>query len=238
MKTFFLALLALSLAAAPVQAGQPMPYPPAFPDHLTKIEVPLDMNLLKAGDLQISVEEFSPGGEGTRKRVVGVVLVDAPPDIVWNVLLDWETMHEFVPNLKSYKVVHEFPAPGNPGDLRKIIAGKIKVLFFTIGYSMDVLFDPENMRQEWRLVPDEEAEAYRDNGISATDPVFGLKSVEGFEYLEPFEGGKKTLYYYAPVIESSIPVPGFIERAMAKSSLRGYMKGVKEKAERLCPFDR
>ncbi len=237
MKNLLLAVLALSLAA-PALAKPPMPTPPVFPDTLAKIGLPLDMELLKAGDLQISVEEFSTGGEGARKRVVGVVLVDAPPDIVWKVLLDWESMPEFVPNLKSYTIVHQFPDPANPENTQKLIAGKIKVLFFTIGYTMDVLFDPANFRQEWRLVSDEDAAAYRENGIQAVDPVFGLKSVEGFEYIEPFDNGGKTLYYYSPVIESSIPVPGFIERAMAKSSLRGYMKGIKEKAERLCPFDR
>jgi hypothetical protein len=39
------------------------------------------------------------------------------------------------------------------------------------------------------------------------------------------------VYYYAPIVESSMPMPDFAERYLTNSTLPGYMESVKKRVE-------
>ena len=67
--------------------------------------------------------------------------------------------------------------------------------------------------------------------LGLKESSFGIQSIEGFEYLEPYDNGKKTIYYYAPVVEVSIPVPSFLEQSISESSLPDYVLAIKARAE-------
>jgi hypothetical protein len=218
-KTF--ALVVLLLTAAAVSAG----------GAAEKFDYKLDEKMLLSGGIQVFEKEYEVEGEGRKKRVVGVMVLDAPPERVWAVLENWDAMGPFVPGLDYNRTVHVFEPLGKKDRIgNSLIEGQIKVLYLTINYTLNVRFDKANYRQEWKLVTDEQAQKYTKDGIPVKEAAFGLKNIEGFEYIEPY-GGSKTIYYYAPIVETSIPLPDFVERALSKSTLNGYMEGIRRMVE-------
>lgn len=205
--TFILCLL-ISLAHAEVQ----------------KLSVNLDRDKLDKGELQTFITPLKTVEGLVKKRVIGVVVIDASPSKVWKVLEDWEAMSAFVPGLEYYKVVHRI----NRDDL--LIEGVVKAGLIKILYTLRVRFDRVRYTQEWSFIGPDEIKAYNDKGITLKKPAWNIKNVEGFEYIEPYGNGMRTLYYYAPVIEAK-GVPEWIERLLAKQGLEGYMLGIKKKAE-------
>jgi len=196
-----------------------------------KIDITLDEAELKAGKLQVFVKECNRQGKGVKKRAVGVILIDAPPARVWDVLEDWDSMEEFVPSLEYYRTLRVIESSEEGLSKRALIAGRLSVPLFRVVYTLDVKFNKASFRQDWRLVTKKEADAYKKGGVTIKYPSAGLKNIEGFEYIEPYDGGRKTIYYYAPVVESSIPLPGFVERAIVKSTLPGYIGAIKKRVE-------
>lgn len=192
----------------------------------------IDMEKLKAGKLQVFTEEFILPDGNKKKRVIGVLLINRPPSEVWNVLKDWDKMGEYVPGLKYYKTIYEIKpvADDSPGET--LIEGQLKVPLLTVVYTVRVKFDPlSKYRIEWALLRDDEITDFGKKNVSVKKHTAGLKNIGGFGYLESFENGTKTIYTYAPVVEISLPVPGFVERYISKSSLSGYLKAVKERVE-------
>lgn len=189
-----------------------------------KINVPLDTILLEKGDLQV-FEFKQPAG----KRVIGVILIDAPPAKVWKVTKNWARVPEYSSSVKYYKTVHLVGR--NSGTTEKLIEGKMKVAFLSIVYTLDVLFDDNAMHQKWRLLTEKERSEYGKNNINLKENDSKIKRIDGFGYVEAYDNGTRSLYYYAPAVEVSVPVPAFVERALVKSSLHDFMKGVKRAAE-------
>ena len=198
---------------------------------LEDMDLPIDQAKLTAGELQVFIHQYKVEGKGVKKRVVGVQVIDAPVSTVWSVLADWESMASYVPTLDFYKTVHNVRPKDANGVYENLLNGQIKIMFFKIPYSLGVIYDEKKMRQEWRLIDKKEAEGLRQKGVKVVDPYWGVKSVSGFEYIKPFGDGSKTLYVYAPIIESTVPVPESWERYASKKSLLGYMAGIKKRAE-------
>jgi hypothetical protein len=198
-----------------------------------RLDLPVDKAKLESGDLQTFVHSYKVDGNRLKKRVVGVLLINAAPAVVWGVLKDWDAMGAFVPNLEYYKTVHVL-RPIQAGSVgESCIEGKLRSGFITIFYTLNVVFNEPGLRQEWRLVSDAEVDAYAAKGVKMAKASSGLKNIEGFEYIESYGDGSKTIYYYAPIVETSGPVPAFVERSLAKASLKGYMEGVRKKVESL-----
>lgn len=189
-----------------------------------KLSVNVDKARLDKGELQTFITPLKTAEGLVKKRVIGVVVIDAPPSKVWKVLEDWEAMPAFVPGLEYYKVVHRI----NKDDF--LIEGVVKAGLIKILYTLRVKFDRVRYTQEWSFIGPEEIKAYGDKGVALKKPAWNIRNVEGFEYIEPHGNGMRTLYYYAPVIEAR-GVPEWIERLLAKQGLEGYMKGIKKKAE-------
>ena len=189
-----------------------------------KINITLDRAKLDRGELQTFMYDMKTGAGAIKKRVIGVVVIDAPPGRVWQVLENWEAMAAFVPGLMYYKVIYRVdPAVS-------IIEGQVKVAFIKIMYTLKVTFDRVNRAQKWVFVTDDEADAFNERGIPVKRASSNIINVEGFEYIEPFGGGSRTIYYYAPVVEAT-GVPEWLERLIARRGLEGYMLGVKKRAE-------
>ncbi|HQP30832.1 MAG TPA: SRPBCC family protein [Deltaproteobacteria bacterium] len=196
-----------------------------------RLNLKLDRKTLEAGKLQTFTYEYKVEGQGKKKRGVGVILIDAPPERVWEYLLKWDSMGEFVPGLDYYKTIQSLRpiAKGAVGE--SLIEGKLKFPMLTIKYTLDVRFDEPNLRQDWRLITPEEVDEFARKGIKTTRATGGIKNIEGFEYLEPYAGGSKTIYYYAPIVETAVPIPAFVERLLANSTLPGYVESVKKRVE-------
>ncbi len=189
-----------------------------------KISVNTDRTKLEKGELQTFITQLNTAAGLVKKRVIGVIVIEAPPAKVWKVLEDWEAMPAFVPGLEYYRVMHRI----NRDDL--IIEGVVKAGLIKVLYTLRVRFDRTRLTQEWTFISPEEIKSYNEKGIHLKKPAWNIKNVEGFEYLEPYGDGSRTLYYYAPVIEAR-GVPEWIERLLAKQGLEGYMLGIKKKSE-------
>ncbi len=198
-----------------------------------KIEVDLNEKKLIAGELQIFKFDFDIPGEGKGRRLIGVLLIDAPVAKVWELLADWDSMNEYVPGLEYYKTMLILKKSENGNILESVIEAELDITFFlSINYTLRVSFDEENLRQDWTFITDEEIEKYnKAEKLDIKKSSIGIKNIEGFEYIEPYDGGNKTVYYYAPIVEVSIPVPDFVDTALSKKSLTEYMVAVKKKAE-------
>ena len=196
-----------------------------------KLNLNLDQKVLESGKLQTFTCAYKVEGKGTKKRAVGVMLIDAPPAKVWEVLLNWDAMGAYVPGLEYYKTIQQLKPLAKDAIGESLIEGKLTFPVLAVKYTLHVAFDEQNLRQDWRLVTEEEVNACAKKGIKITRSTGGLKNIEGFEYIEPYGDGTKTVYYYAPIVETSIPVPDFAERFISKSTLPGYMEGVKKRVE-------
>jgi hypothetical protein len=196
-----------------------------------KLNLNIDKKKLDAGKLQTFTIEMKGEGDGKKKRAIGVLLINAPTENVWKYLCQWETMGEFVPGLEYYKTVKVIKPIEKDTVGETLIEGKLKFPILTVVYTLDIKFDESNMRQEWSLITPAMEEESKKQGIKMTRATSGLKNVEGFQYMEPYDNGKKTVYYYAPIVETSVPVPAFAERFITKSTLPGYMEGLKKRVE-------
>jgi len=189
-----------------------------------KISVPLDKAKLEKGELQTFIIPLKTAEGQAKRRVIGVVVIDAPPARVWQVLENWEAMSAFVPGLEYYRVI------GRRGPDESIIEGTVRAGLIKILYTLVVRFDRVKLTQDWFFIKPDQVKEYGDKGIPVKKPTWNIKNVEGFEYIEPYGDGSRTIYYYAPVIESKA-VPEWIERLLAKRGLDGYMLGIKKKVE-------
>lgn len=196
-----------------------------------KLNLKIDKAKLEAGELQTFTMEMKVQGKGVKKRGIGVLLINAPPEKTWKYICDWDSMGQYVPGLEYYKTVRVIK-PVEAGEGGEVLyQGKIKFPVLTAVYTLDVKFDAKNFRQTWNLVSQIQVDDYRKQGIKIIRATTGIKNVEGFEYLEPYDNGKKTVYYYAPIVETSVPVPGFVERFATESTLPDFMEAVKKRVE-------
>ena len=196
-------------------------------------DCPLDEALLKAGKLQVCEKSFTqPGGEGQKKGVMGVILIKAPYKRVWRVISDWPAQAAFVPGLDYFKVRHVFPG-GDKSHWHALMEGKLDIPFAAFTYTVDAQFDRRIGRMTWKMLSPDDIRRYQAEKIPVvlTDED-RLRNVEGMGQIVARDDGS-TLYYYAPVIETTVPVPGFIQSAILSVSLNDYMDAIRQRAESL-----
>jgi len=195
------------------------------------IKIDLDQKKLEAGKIQVSTQSFETGGEGVKKRVVGVLLINALPSTVWKIISDWENMSNFAPGLDYYKVKYVVPVLPSVPVKKSVIEGQLSLTLLSVLYTMEVSFDAPKMIIHWQLLSSDEISQYKKIGVKLQYHTIGLKNIEGIAYIEPYRKGLKTVLYYAPIIELSMPLPGFIERSIARNTLKGFLNALKKYAE-------
>lgn len=194
-----------------------------------KVKFSIDKAKLESGNLQVFEENYTVEGKGQKKRAVGIILINAPPAKVWDVLKNWDIMGKFVPGLSYYKTILVIKPIGKSDIGESLIEGKLS--FPSIMYNLDVKFDEANLRQDWRMITEKEIAFYIEKQVVLKKNSGMLKNIEGYEYLEPYNNGLQTVYTYAPIIETAVPVPGFIEKALSKNTLSEYVKAIKKRVE-------
>ncbi len=203
----------------------------------TEIEEKLptcNMEKLRAGELQIFFKDYAVEGKGKKQRVVGMILLDAPLDKIWKTLNPWEDMEDYVPGLEYSKTIHVVSTLENGEVGEHLVEAKLNVPMVSVIYTLNMKLMPSKYRTEYHLLSEKEIEEYNIKNVPVKKTTFGLKSVEGYSYYLPVDdSNQKTIYVYSPIVEVSIPLPGFIERYIAKKTLVGYMEGVKKKVESL-----
>jgi len=204
---------------------------PVMASQIEKLNVPFDTRRLEQGELQVFTHAYPLEKGGHGKRVVGVMLINAPPDKVWKVLEDWESMGGYLPSLEYYKTIHVAHPVTDKQAGESYIEGRIRVAFLSFDYTMRVILDKAGLWQRWELVDDKTLADLKAKGVQVNPPSDSLADIRGFEYIEPYGDGSRTIYYYAPIVEVSMPVPDWVERKLSKSSLNEYMEGIKKKVE-------
>jgi hypothetical protein len=194
-------------------------------------DCPLDMAVLQAGKMQVCEKSFDVAdGEGQKKGVMGVILIKAPYKRVWRVISDWPAQADFVPGLEYFKVRHVFPG-GDKSHWHALIEGKLDIPFAAFTYTVDAQFDRRVGKMTWKMLTPTDIRRYQAEKIPVvlTDEE-RLRNVEGLGQIVARDDGS-TVYYYAPVIETTVPVPAFIESAILSVSLNDYMEAIRQRAE-------
>lgn len=191
----------------------------------------IDDKLLVAGDVQTCEKSFGVPGLGQKKGVMGVLLINAPYNTVWKVISDWEAQSQFVPGLKYFKIKHLFPG-GDESSWHSLVEGKLDIPFVACRYTLDAHFDQRVGKMSWQMLNAEDIKRFQSEHIAVEMPDEDrLKNVEGFAQITAYDD-KRTVYYYAPVVETSVPVPDFIQSAIMSVSLNDYLAAIKEAAEK------
>jgi predicted GNAT family acetyltransferase len=193
----------------------------------------VDTKKLEQEKLQIFIDEEKTPNKGKRKRFVGVLLIPTSPENVWNVLYHFDVMGEFIPHLEYYQTRHILKTYDNGTTAEALVEGKLKVPVLTVEYTLLVSFFPDRYRVEWKLVQQDQVELYHEQGIDIQACTGGLKDVDGYGYVLPYQNNQHSIYIYAPIVETSIPLPGFAEKMITKTVTSGYMYGIRDRVKKL-----
>jgi hypothetical protein len=186
---------------------------------------------LAAREVVVSLRAGSTNEASEGRQVMGAVLIDAPPAVVWAVWKDWEGVSAYVPDLRYYKVIHEIRPETDVDGREALIEGLQDVGLHAVRFTLHVRFDRAAWRQEWHLLSSEEMQSWQRRGVSVQDHSWTIRRIEGSGGLEPRENGRKTVFRYAPRFATSLPMPGFLTRRAAEKSLRAFLTGLRDRAE-------
>jgi hypothetical protein len=202
--------------------------------YAAEIKIPgvvIDRKKLLNYELQVFEKSLPSNDDSNHKRVVGIILIDAPPKEVWKVLKDWKLMGELVSDVEYYKIIAELK-PIKKGLIgQAFIECSVSLPLFDFQYTLDVLFDESRFRQDWRLIKPEEARIYNMIGFNVKEPTDTIKGIEGFMVAEPFQKGKKTIYKFTSTVRFSTILPAFVENYVIEKALTEHMEGVKKRVE-------
>ena len=189
-----------------------------------------DRKTLAREEIQTFEETFPSQGKGETKGVMGVLLINAPYDIVWDVISDWEAQGDYVPGLEYFKVKHLFPG-ASESVWHSLVEGQLDIPFVDFRYTLDARFNKEQGIMLWNLLQQEDIERFKQEKVDVRiSDEKSLKNIEGFGQIEAYND-YQTIYYYAPIVEVSAPVPGFVEDIISKVSLNRYLHAIKNRAE-------
>lgn len=182
-----------------------------------------DMQSLKAGNILIKKQKQKTDN-GEIARVMGAIIIHKPAEEVWTFLMDWEKMPTYVEGLDYYKVIARLP------NNISIIEGQIHVTFLKIRYTLIVSNNKNKYYQQWQLISQKDIIEHNLQNVIKPHSN-GIKKIEGYQYCVPF-GNNATIIYYAPIVEVSVPVPGFIENSLTQKSIKDYLYGIKNYLEK------
>ncbi len=146
----------------------------------------------------------------------GIILANLPPDAIWKVITDYEHYNEFLPSVKSTKILKRFP------DGRVRLLHIIKIVFVKLRYVCDLtpVKYPDGSRVlQWKLV--------KEPGIKND-----IRDTVGFWEVIPVDNGKKTILTYTAFVDTGWAVPGWVQRFLTKTQLPKVLKGTIEEAEK------
>ncbi len=188
---FFVFLLLCGLCASPLFAGMDEK----------------EMNRLEKGE--VIVNDTSVTGPDGLKQLRGnaVAIIDAPPQEVWNTIMDHEHFEEFMPALDECSIVED---EGNT----RVVSYRLKIAWADISYFLKLNYD----RDRW----------HADGALDKTRPHKIADSRCTWD-LEPLSDGTRTLVNYSVYVDSGRFVPKFIERLLSKRQLPNVLKNVRER---------
>lgn len=143
---------------------------------------------------------------GKRNYIVGTVLINASPEKVWDVLVDYHNAPEVFNNLKLCEVIGQ---KGKAKLIRQVVGNHTP---FPFDYVVALTEDKPH-RIDW----------YRESG--------SLKEVTGSWQLEPVESGEKTKTVYSIFIDGGMFLPAWLLAPQLQGYMPVVLKSVRNKAE-------
>lgn len=184
----------------------------------------IDIMLLNSGRIQY----FDYKDEHGVSYSVGAVLIDASPETVWGILEDIENLGSVLTHIEYYRIRHGSTDEGK-GEI--LLEGRFAIPDFPAQFTLAMDFDRAGKWRKWHVLTAEEEASFNRRGIGVLPSGGLIKDMAGFEYLEPFEDGKKTVYYYAMNITSTIPMPEFIKNNIHDAVYARQMDMIRDMAE-------
>ena len=195
-----------------------------------RVPCPLLALLLLVGPLNARTEELAPEqqerlqdgklvltrtGEGETAELVGRLLIEAEPDRVLQAILDFSTLPERSPGLRSASVYLD--RTHSDGGREIAVAYELKVAGRTVHYHLAHQVEASGRTIRWSLDPS------RSNDVEQVDGSFVLEDASGGQ----------TLAIYRATLDTGMAVPGFVAELLSEQSLKGYLRGVRDHAARL-----
>ena len=136
------------------------------------------------------------------------VVVNVPPDRMFDVIIDYEKYPEFLPEVKKVKIT---AGQGSIKEVTYTVDIKAKVITYTLRHTAE---PPSKL--SWTMIKGEM--------MKGNDGTWALKA-------GPQPGTTEATYTID--LKLSSLVPGFIEKALAEQSLPGLLANFKARAEKL-----
>jgi hypothetical protein len=187
----------------------------------------IDDTVLLSGRVQI----FEYKAQVDKTYRVGAIRIDAPADIVWEILEDMEMLGAKMPYIQYQKIKYgglnmEKKHKGNI-----IVEGRFSIPNFSAQYTITMDFNRSGMWRKWRILTPKEVASYNSKGAQVLQSSGLIKEMEGFEYIEPYNKDAGTIYYYALNMKSTIPLPEFIINTINNALFEQHMALIKQMAE-------
>ena len=140
------------------------------------------------------------------------ILVDAPPEICFDVASDFENYPEWVPDVKKVQV-----RVRNDQGLGRLISFQVAAMGRSTTYVLDYRYETDPLKMTWRLLEGDLAN--RLDGEYKFVPAPGEKN--------------RTLLTYTLTVDLAVPVPGFVKRRAEARILHSALDGFRRRVE-LC----
>ncbi len=163
---------------------------------------------------------FDVAHETAGYRVDAVVDLDAPLDVVWQTLTDYERLPRYMPGIEHVRIVSSVD-DGNRQLLRVEQAGEAQFLFYRrrVGVLFDIVHEPRT-RIDTVAVP---------RPGDAKDS--GVKAFRGTYVLRPRERGGAHLVYEAHIVPD-FGLPPLIDVWLVRHTLRTQFEALLAEIER------
>jgi carbon monoxide dehydrogenase subunit G len=154
------------------------------------------------------VVAIDPAGAGGRRAVAAAVLIDAPPQRVWEVMTDCPRAPEFVPGLRECRVLT------TEGD-RRTIAHRVKISSLL----PEMRYTFREVQQPWHRI-----DFVRTGG--------DLREMQGSWTLEELDPGQRTLVRYRVSMDPGFLAPMWLVRQALRRNLPSLLAALRERVER------
>jgi len=144
--------------------------------------------------------------EGMQK---GSIEIDAPPKTVMEEIADFEAYPDWIAEFKKVEVRERDADKRGKKVYWEVAQGPLKA-----NYVLEYTFQPNDGGLSWTMVEGH-----------------NMKRVDGGYTLEPIDGGKRTKVDYEMVVDTPLPMPGFVRRGIERRAIDMALKGLKKRVE-------
>lgn len=157
---------------------------------------------LEQGEILVSVNQEEGPVRGT---VEATILIDAPAERIWRVMIDCSEIPTFIPGLEACEVL-------DSGENWDIIRHDVKWIWFfpRLSYVFRACYQPHRQ-------------------ISFTRISGDLREMRGSWRLTPTEKSSRTLVRYQVYLDPGLLVPQWLVRSVLKSDLPAMLAALRDK---------